>query len=252
VGGAARGSGGEDRAAPAGVSRPGGTALRSDGEAVETPALSAVLFDWDGTLVDSAEASYRTYERLFGSFGIGFDRARFAATYSPDWRRTYRLVGLPLESWNDADARWLELYGEEAPALLPGASEALRRLRDGGLLLGVVTSGSRSRVERELERFGLRELFGALVCAEDCRRRKPDPEPLRMALGRLGAAAPLAACVGDSPEDVEMARAAGVFSVGVPGGFPNREKLRSARPDLWAEALTEAAERLLARAVPAP
>jgi phosphoglycolate phosphatase-like HAD superfamily hydrolase len=73
-----------------------------------------------------------------------------------------------------------------------------------------------------------------------------------MALGRLGAAAPLAACVGDSPEDVEMARAAEVFSVGVPGGFPNREKLRSARPDLWAEALTEAAERLLARAVPAP
>jgi HAD superfamily hydrolase (TIGR01509 family) len=154
---------------------------------------------------------------------------------------------LPEGRWSEADARWLELYGDEEPALLPGAAEALARLREGGLALGVVTSGSRARVEGELSRFRLDTIFGTLVCAEDSDRKKPDPEPLRLGLERLAVSARRAACVGDSPEDVEMARAAGVFSVGVPGGFPNRGALRSARPDLWADALSEAAERLLAR-----
>jgi phosphoglycolate phosphatase-like HAD superfamily hydrolase len=110
-----------------------------------------------------------------------------------------------------------------------------------------VTSGSRPRVVREVERFGLTPRFADLVCAEDTARRKPHPEPLRVALGRLGVDSSAAACVGDSPEDVEMARAAGVLSVGVPGGFPNREALRGSNPDFWAAELAEAVEELLAR-----
>ncbi|MGH9367157.1 MAG: HAD family hydrolase [Thermoanaerobaculia bacterium] len=248
MGGAARRPGGKDRASPAGVSRAGRALLRPDGEALTRPALSAVLFDWDGTLVDSAEASYRCYARLFPSFGIRFDRARFEETYSPDWHRTYALVGLPEQSWSQADACWLELYDEEEPRMLPGAAEAVARLKQGGLALAVVTSGSRSRVERELAQFRLGAFFEALVCAEDSARKKPHPEPLRLGLERLGVPSERAACVGDSPEDVEMARAAGVFSVGVPGGFPNREALKSARPDLWAAGLSEAVGQLLSLA----
>ena len=115
-----------------------------------------------------------------------------------------------------------------------------------------MTSGSRSRVLREVERFGLAPRFAGLVCAEDAARRKPHPEPLRVALERLGVAAPEAACVGDSPEDVEMARAAGVFSVGVPGGFPNLEALRGSGPDLWAQGISDAVGQLLARRGGAP
>ena len=151
------------------------------------------------------------------------------------------------DRWAEADARWLALYDEEETQLLPGASEAIGRLSDAGFALGVVTSGSRPRVVREVERFGLAPRFAELVCAEDTPRRKPHPEPLHVALGRLGVAAAAAACVGDSPEDVEMARAAGVLSVGVPGGFPNREALRGSGPDLWAAELAEAVGHLLAR-----
>jgi phosphoglycolate phosphatase-like HAD superfamily hydrolase len=56
-----------------------------------------------------------------------------------------------------------------------------------------------------------------------------------------------AAYVGDSPEDIQMARAAGVYAVGIPGGFPNQDALRRSAPELWAEDLADAAERLLAR-----
>ena len=53
------------------------------------PLLRAVLFDWDGTLSDSAEASFRCYARLFPEYGIPFARHDFQRTYSPDWYRTY-------------------------------------------------------------------------------------------------------------------------------------------------------------------
>src|SRR5574342_470826 len=96
-------------------------------------ALRAVLFDWDGTLLDSAEASYRCYVRLFGSYGLDYDRATFARTYSPNWYRTYVAVGLPETAWAEADARWLAFYAEEVSRLLPGARAALLALGERGL-----------------------------------------------------------------------------------------------------------------------
>jgi HAD superfamily hydrolase (TIGR01549 family) len=207
--------------------------------------LRAVLFDWDGTLVDSAEASFRAYVQLFAAYGIEFDRSRFAATYSPDWYRTYEAVGLANERWREADARWIELYGAQGVRLLPGAASGLARLRAAGLVLGLVTSGSRPRIERDLASFALDTAFEAVVCCEDVSARKPDPEPLVRALAGLAVHPYSAAYVGDSPEDVVMSRSAGVYVVGLEGGFPNVEALRAAAPDLLARDLSEAIDRLL-------
>jgi HAD superfamily hydrolase (TIGR01549 family) len=198
------------------------------------PRLAAVLFDWDGTLVDSAEASYRCYVRLFDSYGIGFDRALFERTYSPNWQRTYEAVGLAPELWPEADRRWLEHYCAERSRLVAGAREALARLDEAGIAQGVVTSGDRSRVARELAELEVERYFRTVVYGGDARQRKPHPEALLLALDRMAVTADLAAYVGDSPEDMEMARAAGVRAVGVPGGFPNREALAASRPDVLA------------------
>jgi phosphoglycolate phosphatase-like HAD superfamily hydrolase len=121
-------------------------------------------------------------------------------------------------------------------------------LRGSGLALAVVSSGDRGRVTGEMTRLGLATLFDGIVCADDSLRRKPDPAPLRLGLDHLGLEAEAAAYVGDSPEDVQMARAAGVFVVGVPGGFPNRQALAASAPDLLAPDLLAAADALLARA----
>jgi len=207
--------------------------------------LRAILFDWDGTLVNSAEKTYRCYVQVFEGFGIRFDHARFEETYSPDWHQTYRAVGLPRESWPLADERWIDCYQRSGSALVPGTAEALARIRERGLAQGIVSSGDGGRVRRELEALGLAGLFGAVVCGGDTARRKPDPEPLNVALQRLELAPSQAVYVGDSPEDVRMARAAGVFSVGIPGGFPNREALVASAPELLAPSLEAALVRLL-------
>jgi len=208
--------------------------------------LQAVLFDWDGTLVNTAEASYRCYEKLFGSYGIAFDRDAFRRTYSPNWHLTYSALGLAEERWAEADARWLQHYCEEEVVLIDGAREALLRVRDAGLAAGLVTSGDRVRVSRELTDLGVAEFFQALVCAEDTAERKPRPEPLLLALDRMRLVPGHAVYIGDSPEDVQMAQAAGVRAVGIPGAFPNREALAAARPDLLSPTLAEAVARVLA------
>jgi HAD superfamily hydrolase (TIGR01549 family) len=207
--------------------------------------LRAVLFDWDGTLLDSAEATFRSYQKLFGSFGIAFDRARFAETYSPDWYRTYTAVALSREHWPTADSRWLELYAAEEPTLISGAAEAILLVRGAGLSTGLVTSGSRSRIERDLEKLGAASFFDVLICSEDAAHKKPHPAPLYRALERLGVVPGEAACVGDSPEDIEMARAAGVFSVAIAGAFPNREALEASAADFQTATLGAAARHLI-------
>ena len=209
--------------------------------------LAAVLFDWDGTLVNTAEASYRCYVKLFGSYGLPFDRDVFARTYSPNWHLTYEAIGLPRERWDEADARWVEHYCREEVVLIDGAREALGRVRGAGLQAGVVTSGDCTRVGREVAALELADALSVIVCAEDIVNRKPHPEALLLALERLRLEPAQAAYVGDSPEDVKMARAAGVFAVGVPGGFPNREALEASRPDVWAESLAGGLDALLAR-----
>lgn len=209
------------------------------------PALRAILFDWDGTLVDSAEKTFRCYVHVFSLFGIGFDRTGFEETYSPDWHRTYRAVGLSPDLWPRADERWIDCYQSSASVLVPGALEALTRIRARGLTQGIVSSGDGSRVRRELVTLGIAAFFEAVVCGGETERRKPDPEPLVVALARLGLQPDEAAYVGDSPEDVQMARAAGVFAVGIPGGFPNHAALRASAPDRLAASLDLAVEGLL-------
>lgn len=208
------------------------------------PLVRALLFDWDGTLWDSSEACFRSYARLFAAYGIAFDRARFEETYSPDWHSTYRALGLPEERWREADERWMIEYASEERGPLDGARAVIDRAR-GRFALGIVTSGSRERVLREVDAFSKGPLFQAVVCGEDVRHRKPHPEGILLALDRLGASPAEAVYVGDSPEDVHMARAASVLSIGVPGPFPNREALAAARPDRLAPSLAEAISALL-------
>ena len=207
--------------------------------------IDAVLFDWDGTLVNSAEVSFRCFESVFAGYGIPFDRAAYAATYSPNWHRTYVAVGLPPERWSEADDRWVEGYCREVIPLIEGASAAIDRLAASGLALGLVTSGDRVRVVRELAAHGLDRILRVVVCGPDTVNRKPHPEPLLRALQEMEVPPPRAVYVGDSPEDVEMARNAGVPAIGIPGGFPNVDALARSKPDLLAATLAEAVDALL-------
>lgn len=199
----------------------------------------AVLFDWDGTLADTAEASFRCYAGTFADLDIPFDRHTYARTYSPNWHLTYRALGLPEDRWDHADSCWLARFANEDVALLDGAREVVESLAKRGVALGIVTTGGRERVQRELARHDLAAHVRHCVFGGDVQQRKPHPEGLLLCLDRLGVRAEEAAFVGDSPEDIEMARAAGVYAIGVCGGYPNRDALLAAKPDVFRESTRE-------------
>jgi len=101
-----------------------------------------------------------------------------------------------------------------------------------------------ARVRREIVALGVAPFFSTVVCGGETRERKPHPEPLLVALDRLGVAPGESAYVGDSPEDVMMARAAGAIAIGIPGGFPNRSALERAAPHVFAADLESALSAL--------
>ena len=206
--------------------------------------IRAVIFDWDGTLVDTAEASYRCYVRLFDELGVAFDREAYARTYSPNWYHTFRQLGLPEERWPHADARWLAHFAEETVELIDGVRDALGELASHGIDAAIVTSGSRERVTREIHAHGLTDVIRECVCGSDVAQKKPHPAALHLCLDRLAIPPADAVYIGDSPEDVEMARAAGVYAVAVPGGYPNRDALAASRPDAMHGSVLEAVQAL--------
>jgi HAD superfamily hydrolase (TIGR01509 family) len=190
-----------------------------------------VLLDWDGTLLNSYAADQRAYLSMFRTLGIEWGVEEIDRHYSPDWYHVYRAARIPRADWTRADRLWRAAYCAERPPLLPGARTVLRALVRT-FRLGLVTSGSRGRVRRQLREFELTRHFSARIYSEDSSRKKPHPAPLQMALRILRAAPEECVYVGDSPQDIEMARRAGVRSIGVLGPFPTAARIRAANPDL--------------------
>lgn len=213
----------------------------------------AVLFDLDGTLIDTTglilscfDHSWQTVcgrthsrEALLGTFGIPLHEAmRWLVAASNDStapadqdsdraRLVERLV-LEYRSFNAANH-------DQLAKPFNGVEAVVRELRARGYLIGVVTSKSRQLARRGLNICSLDGLIDEAVFLEDCDRHKPDPQPIQVALERLGARADAAAYVGDSPHDITAGRAAGVETVAALWGPASRADLESAQPDWLAE-----------------
>jgi phosphoglycolate phosphatase len=209
------------------------------------PALRAVLFDLDGTLLDSLSSQYAVFTRVFDSLGMRFDEAAYRAHYSPNWYLLYERIGVPKDRWTEADRLWLEHYMREAPRAMPGAEDVIAAARHGRRAVGLVTSGDRSRVERDLSRVGWEAAFDVVVCGGDVAERKPKPGPLLHALERVAAPPGESVYVGDTVDDIAMGKAAGTLTVGVATGFSPWGALADAAPAYLCRSLAEVVPLLL-------
>jgi len=211
----------------------------------DSRSIRGVLFDWDGTLLNSYAADSAAYLEMFRKLEVPWGLAELEAHYSPNWYRVYRAARIPRGKWDEADQVWREHYAKQAPKLLPGARRVLATLAKQHAL-GLVTSGDRDRVHHQLREFRLWEHFAARVCSGDTRLRKPHPAPLRLALRSMKLRPQETVYVGDSPEDLQMARSAGVrAAIAVLGPFPTEKRLRAAKPDLLLESIEELPDALL-------
>ncbi len=203
-----------------------------------------ILLDWDGTLLNSYASDIRAYLAMFESLRIAWTEREIERHYSPDWYRVYHAAKIPRAKWALADRLWRRAYRKERPVLLPGAERVLKSL-GRNFRLALVTSGSRQRVRRQLREFNLSRYFSACICSEDASKKKPHPAPLLLALDRLQADPEHCVYVGDSPEDIQMARRAGVRAIGVLGPFPTARRIRIERPEVLLQSIRELPRHLV-------
>jgi pyrophosphatase PpaX len=202
-----------------------------------------VLFDFDGTVVDSGgiilasmrhatqtvlEREYSEHELMANVGGPGLEAQMEA--FAPD--RVDELVSV-YRAHNEA-------LHDELEACI-GMEALLATLKDEGRSLGLVTAKRRSTVDLAFARLPIAQYFDTVVGGDETELHKPDPAPLLLGLERLGASAEQAAYVGDSPYDMQAAKAGGLHAVGVSWGrIHGREALSDA------DVVVDTAEELLA------
>ena len=186
--------------------------------------IKALLFDFDGTLVDTESIDLRTWTEVFEAHGVAVPLDRFALRIGTlTGPNEFDELDALLEAPCDRDAvtatrRRRELELLELEPLRPGVREFLEDARDLGLRVGIVSSSSRSWIDSNLERLGLVDAWATVICADgDTTRCKPSPALYLEALELLGVAANETVAIEDSPNGIASARAAGIFCV----GFPN-------------------------------
>ncbi len=213
-----------------------------------TPRWPVVLFDLDGTLVDSIGLIVASYQHAFTTvLGRSEDEARIRSGIGRPLLEVFRetdaqRAGELVESyvgWNMANtARLIRRYD--------GVDQLLGRLASVGARVAVVTSKRRDAAELTLDLTGLASSIDLLLTLDDTTAHKPNPEPLLLALDRLGALAADACYVGDAVVDLLTANAAGMTGIGVTWGACDRRELRAA-PHAW---LCDSVDELKALLVP--
>ena len=225
-------------------------------------SFRAVIFDLDGTLVDSAGEIARALNRLLASH----DRAPFArreveALIGRGVRvlveRALRMARVTRASLDDAVGEFERFYAEELGTdaqLYPGVREGLLRLELAGIPMAVVTNKPRFFTERLLERLEVLSFFRCLVAGDDGVARKPAGDMLLAAARELGVDIDSVLMLGDSENDVLAARDAGCVVWCVPYGYNEGRPPASLDADRIVPGVLEAAQRLLERrqGVPSP
>ena len=199
------------------------------------PRPAAVLFDLDGTLIDSIQLIVEAAEHAFRGrsgkipsreewvAGIGTPLVTQLRAFATDEDDLARLV--------TGYRTYQQIHHDRLTRCFDGIIDVVSELRRRGHPLGVVTSKVDTIARRSLEHVGLLGVMDVIIGADASVRHKPDPEPVQIALSKLGYAPRDAIFVGDTPHDILAGKAAGVRTVGVVWGACTREQLEKAGAD---------------------
>lgn len=193
-----------------------------------------IVFDWDGTLLDSAGAIVQAIQASCSDLGLAV----------PDDNRARHVIGLGLvdamrhavpDLQTDQYQAMVDRYrfhylaGDHELTLFDGVPQMLERLSAAGHILTIATGKSRVGLDRALEHSGLRRLFQASRCADEC-HSKPHPQMLEELTAEFGIAATSTVMIGDTSHDLLMARNAGVDALAVTYGAHTHDHLLEHKP----------------------
>jgi HAD superfamily hydrolase (TIGR01549 family) len=194
------------------------------------------IFDFDGTLVDSAPG-------IVDVMKIVVDEYKLSHSIFEEWRL---LIGVPLmrqmeiifperneEFWLEVATRYREIYDKQAIEIcppFPSLMHMLQKLASHKIKISIATSKRRHLVEAVLDYHNITDFFSLVVGAQDVHNHKPHPESVFHTLEKLSMQKEDAVVIGDSTYDLDMARGAGVDAIGVTTGIHTKEILLKSEP----------------------
>lgn len=205
-----------------------------------------ILFDLDGTLIDSTQLIIESYHHTMRVHrGQAFPDSEWIAGLGTPLRVQFRRFTddpTEIDRMIVTYREWNLAHHDAMVRAFPGALDTVRQLKAGGARLGIVTSKNRHGVELGLARGGFDGLFDAIVTSDDLEASKPDPAPVRAALGRLASAPDAALFVGDSPHDIAAGRDAGTRTAACLWGPFERARLADEHPDFFVQSFAQLVE----------
>lgn len=198
------------------------------------PYLRAVVFDVDGTLIDSADAVIECFLRTFRDLALPAP-ARDTIIHGISRPAEVQFRDLCEHDPDECAVIFRTHFAEigcDMTVLLPRVAAGLKRLTDAGLRLGIATSRSRESAEMLLEHLGVYHHFDCCITPSQVTHPKPHPEPVLKALEILDTKPENACFVGDTKYDVHAAQAAGVRSIAVATGYASKAELLKLCPEV--------------------
>jgi len=213
--------------------------------------IDAIIFDLDGTLIDSRDIYFKVLEEIFSRLNLPLVSKEIILEImrksSKDWgdlfseeteERRARLV-------NEAKAIFKEVFPRmfrKDNKMIPGAGKIIRQISSEGVKVGMVTSTHFDYLDGKLDplkKTGIYDLIESIVCIEDTPKFKPEPDPLIECARRLGVSMDKSVYVGDSCVDIRAGRAAGMKTVGVLTGMDSYETLKKEDPDVIMDSVAD-------------
>ncbi|MGA3603195.1 pyrophosphatase PpaX [Lysinibacillus agricola] len=204
-------------------------------------AVKALLFDFDGTLLNTNDLIIQTFMHVLNE--------RFPGQYSP--KDCLKFLGPSLKQTmsdiapGEEDAmiakyrEYNELHHDELVTQYPDVVSTLEQLKASGIKLAIVSTKRNGMIDRGLKVLGASHLFDIRIGTDDVKNVKPDPEPVLLALERLGVIKEEAIMIGDNSHDIEAGHNAGIRAAGVAWAFKGEEYLQQFKPEYMLHHMTD-------------
>ncbi|WP_106496695.1 pyrophosphatase PpaX [Lentibacillus sp. Marseille-P4043] len=194
-------------------------------------SIHTILFDLDGTLIDTNELIIASFKHTFDHYGKNFTREKAIEFIGPPLKESFETVDpsqadTMVETYRQHN---LEHHDEYVTAF-PFVIETLEHLREQGIQLGVVTTKMWDTVDKGLKLTGMDPFFETVITLDDVTHAKPHPEPIIKAMHDLNAKAESTLMVGDNSHDIEAGQNAGVQTAGVAWSLKGKEMLEAYHP----------------------
>lgn len=203
--------------------------------------INALLFDFDGTLLDTNELIIQTFISVLGEHFPGrFEREDILHFIGPSLKQTFDSIDA------DRTAELTEQYlainkqmHDELVTEYDGVTETLRLLKAQGLKLAIVSTKRSANIKHGLKLMGIERVFDEIISLDEVQNPKPDPEPILLALEKLAASKEEALMIGDNSHDIEGGKNAGVRTAGVAWSIKGEAFLASCEPDYMLQHISD-------------